>query len=172
MHQDVEKAHQVEKLLYSDNCESNLHCFSTSKVVGFFPIDYRIVYISWLITFERIKPEWWDWAHSKDLFKSFPDVTKFFLIHEKSTELWSIKDDNVTIMMNCWLILPSFVKNFQTIKARNVIKASGARIRGSWARIGVPGAKIGSSRVKIGALGPRLGALWLRLRPLGSRLGL
>ena len=57
------------------------------------------------------------------------------------------------------------------MKARNVIDASGVRIGGSWARIGVPGAKIGGYRVKIGALGPRLGAQWLGLRPLGSRLG-
>ena len=74
--------------------------------------------------------------------------------------------------------LLSFVHNFHTNKARNVMKASGARIGSSWAKIGVPGAKIGGSWAKVGALGPRLrsplrpglGALVPILRHMGPRL--
>ena len=78
----------------------------------------------------------------------------------------------VTTMVRRQLILPGFVHYSLTNKAENVIKASGARIRGSWTKIGFSGAKVGPLGPRLGALGSRLGALWPRLRTLGSRLGL
>ena len=59
--------------------------------------------------------------------------------------------------MVIWLlILPSFVKNFQTIKAGNVIKASGARIGGSWTMICASGAKVRAFGAKIGGSGAKI----------------
>ena len=46
-------------------------------VVTYFAIFHLIINLVSLITFERTKPKWWDWAHLKDPFKSFQNVTKY-----------------------------------------------------------------------------------------------
>ena len=66
----------------------------------------------------------------------------------------------------------SYVHNFQANKARNVIKASGARIGGTVVPIEASGMKIGPLRQGLGALEPISGIPRPKLVALGLRLGL
>ena len=51
--------------------------FSKVVVVYAFAIFHPITNLVPVITFERIKLQQWDWAHLKDFFKSFQNVSKF-----------------------------------------------------------------------------------------------
>ena len=70
---------------------------------------------------------------------------------------YDVSKMEISMMVEWQLILLSFINNFQTNKARNVIKASGARIGASWAQIEVSGTRIGGFRPKIGGSGAKYG---------------
>ena len=96
--------------------------------------------------------------------------SKFWKFIEKKLRytLWKMV---VTMTVKRQVILPSFVHNFQMNKSRNVIKASGARIWGSWTKIGASGSKVGAFGAKIGGSGADIGGSVTKSDTSGIKIG-
>ena len=77
----------------------------------------------------------------------------------------------VTTTVKRQVILPSFVHNFQTNKAKNVIKASGAQIGGSVTKIEASGVKIGTTKARIGGFGANIRASWGKIGGCRVKIG-
>ena len=104
--------------------------------------------------------------------RSFQELSKRHQVYVSSSKMsYDLAKMEISMMVEWQLILPGFVNNFQTKKARNVIKASAARIGGAWAKIGVSGARIGGSWAKIGGYGAKFGGTVAPIEASGIKIG-
>ena len=67
--------------------------------------------------------------------RSFQELSKCHQVYVSSSKMsYDLPKMEISMMVKWQLILPSFVHNFQTNKARNVIEAFGAWIGGYWTK--------------------------------------